>query len=86
MALVLTCNPGGRIHIGDSIVVTVEHSTDFTDQIKVLVDAPQSIPVHREKIYKQIQAKKKRTATLKNGFRERPVMQKWKSIKQQQVK
>jgi len=47
--LVLTRQIGKRIMIGDDIVVTILSVSG--QQVKVGVDAPKDIPVHREEIY-----------------------------------
>ncbi len=52
--LVLTRKRDESIIIGDSIKVTIVDVRG--DQVKVGIDAPRSIPVHREEIYHEIQA------------------------------
>jgi carbon storage regulator len=50
--LVLTRRPGQSIMIGNDITVTVLEIRN--DQVRIGVDAPRSIQVHREEIYEQI--------------------------------
>lgn len=52
--LVLTRKRDESIIIGDHIKITIVDVRG--DQVKVGIDAPRSIPVHREEIYKEIQA------------------------------
>ena len=50
--LVLTRKPGESIMIGSDIVVTVLEVR--SDQIRIGIDAPRSISVHREEVYLQV--------------------------------
>ncbi|WP_420452485.1 carbon storage regulator CsrA [Ilumatobacter sp.] len=50
--LILTRKAGESIVIGDDVVVTVVESS--RDQVRLGVDAPRSISVHREEVYAQI--------------------------------
>jgi carbon storage regulator len=52
--LVLTRKVGERILIGDGIVITVVRIQG--DKVRIGVDAPPSIPVHREEVYRRVQA------------------------------
>lgn len=47
--LVLTRKVGERIIIGDGIVVTVVRIQN--DKIRIGIDAPNSVTVHREEVY-----------------------------------
>ncbi len=58
--LVLTRKRDESIIIGDEIRVTVVDVRG--DQVKLGIDAPRRIPVHREEIYKEIQAENRRAA------------------------
>lgn len=58
--LVLTRKRDESIIIGDEIRVTVVDVRG--DQVKLGIDAPRSIPVHREEIYKEIQEENRRAA------------------------
>lgn len=55
--LIFTRRKGERFMIGDDIVVTVLES-DWAGQVKVGIDAPKDVPVHREEIYERIQKEK----------------------------
>lgn len=53
--LVLTRRKNERIRIGESIVVTVVEIRG--DKVRIGIDAPQDIPVHREEVYQAIAAR-----------------------------
>lgn len=53
--LVLTRNAGESIRIGDDITVIVL-SNNRTGQVKLGIDAPREITVHREEVYQKIQS------------------------------
>jgi len=50
--LVLTRKPGESLHIGDDIKITLMEIKG--NQVRVGVDAPSSVKIYREEIYKQI--------------------------------
>jgi len=52
--LILTRKSGEKIRIGKDIIVSVIENS--TRQVKLGIEAPQHIPVHREEIYNLIQA------------------------------
>ena len=54
--LILSRNIGESIVIGDDVVVRVLQVKD--NQVRIGVDAPKDIPVHREEIYDRIQNEK----------------------------
>ncbi len=58
--LVLTRKRDESIIIGDNIKVTVVDVRG--DQVKIGIEAPRSISVHREEIYNEIQAENRRAA------------------------
>jgi len=58
--LVLTRKRDESIMIGDEIRVTVVEVRG--DQVKIGIDAPRSIPVHREEVYKEILEENRRAA------------------------
>lgn len=60
--LVLTRRPGENIRIGDNIVITVLKIGP--GQVKIGVDAPASVVVHREEIFERIQEANRRAAGL----------------------
>ena len=59
--LVLSRKANQSIMIGDDIrlvVVSLDH-----DQVKIGIDAPRDIPVHRSEVYEEIQRANQRAAT-----------------------
>ena len=62
--LVLVRREGESIRIGDDIKITVTAIRDDADsrsnrvKVKLAIDAPREIPVHREEIYQAIQREK----------------------------
>jgi carbon storage regulator len=52
--LVLSRRAGESINIGDDVVVTVLEVRG--DIVRVGVDAPRSVRVHREEVYREVQA------------------------------
>lgn len=52
--LILSRRPGEKIMIGDDIVVTTLGVKG--NQVRLGIDAPKNLPVHREEIYRRIQA------------------------------
>ena len=58
--LVLTRRLGESIRIGDEISIRV---LDIQrGQVRVAIDAPREIPVHREEIYQQVQDENRKAA------------------------
>jgi carbon storage regulator len=55
--LVLTRRIGESLVIGDNVTMTVLGIKG--QQVRIGIDAPQDVPVHREEIYTRIQADKK---------------------------
>lgn len=53
--LVLTRRLNEKIRIGDDIVITILQTGN---QVKVGIDAPREMPVHREEIYQRVNAGK----------------------------
>ncbi|HQQ74054.1 MAG TPA: carbon storage regulator CsrA [Pseudomonadales bacterium] len=51
--LVLTRNAGETLRIGDEITVTILNTKG--NQIRIGIDAPKNVDVHREEIYQRIQ-------------------------------
>jgi carbon storage regulator len=56
--LILSRKMGESIHVGDSVVVTVLGVT--RGQVKIGIEAPKALSVHREEIYQRIQDEKSR--------------------------
>lgn len=50
--LVLTRRTGESIHIGDDVVVTVLDVRN--DQVRIGIQAPRSVKVHREELLRQV--------------------------------
>ena len=57
--LILTRKPGERVRIGEDVVVTVFGVNG--NQVRIGVDAPREVEVHREEIYRRIQSEQKAT-------------------------
>lgn len=55
--LILTRTPGEKIMIGDDVEVTVLSVTG--NQVRLGVEAPKDVPVHREEIYQRIRQERK---------------------------
>ena len=53
--LVLCRKPGEKIVIGDDIVIHILESS-HSSNVRIGIDAPLSVPVHREEIYKKIKS------------------------------
>ncbi len=62
--LILSRKMGESIYVGDSVTVTVLGVT--RGQVKIGIDAPKELTVHREEIYRRIQ-EEKFTGCAKNG-------------------
>lgn len=55
--LIVTRRSGERVMIGDDIVVTVAGIKD--GQVRIGIDAPKEIAVHREEIYERVKAEER---------------------------
>lgn len=60
--LVLSRSVGETLHIGDDITVTVLDVEG--NQVRIGIDAPKDVPVHREEIYQLVQAEKRQKAGM----------------------
>ncbi len=58
--LVLSRRPGESVMIGDQITVTVVEVRG--DQIRIGIDAPRSVKVYREEIFRQVVAENEAAA------------------------
>lgn len=63
--LVLTRKLGENIRIGDSVKITVLEVR--SGQVKLGIDAPPEVKVHREEIYKLIQEENRRAQHGRSG-------------------
>ena len=60
--LVLSRHRDESIMIGDNIVITIVDIRG--DKVRLGIDAPQSIPVHRQEVYEAIQRENSQAANL----------------------
>ena len=66
--LVLTRKVGESITIGDQIEVTIIEIKG--DQVKIGIEAPKAVDIHRKEIYVTIQEENQRAAENANNFNE----------------
>lgn len=59
--LVLSRRPGESIVLGNSIVVTILEVRG--DQIRVGIDAPRDVQVHREEVFRQLESENAQAAS-----------------------
>jgi len=59
--LVLTRKAGESVMIGDDVVVTVLETRG--DVVRIGINAPRSIQVHREEVYQELQAVNREAAS-----------------------
>jgi carbon storage regulator len=63
--LILTRRPGETVMIGDVITITVLGVKG--NQVRVGINAPKSVAVHREEIYERIKREEQGEATIDEG-------------------
>ncbi len=61
--LILTRNIGQSLKVGDSVDVVVLGVKG--NQVRIGIEAPKNLPVHREEIYNKIKAERTITADMK---------------------
>jgi carbon storage regulator len=59
--LVLTRRPGESIMVGDDVVITVLEIRG--DVVRIGINAPRTVQVHREEIYRELQAANREAAS-----------------------
>jgi len=59
--LILSRKMGESIHLGDSVTVTVLGVA--RGQVKIGIDAPRELSVHRDEVYRRIQEERVRVAS-----------------------
>lgn len=64
--LILTRRVGETVIIGDDVIIKVLGTKG--NQVRVGINAPKSIPVHREEVYERIQAEKRRARPRPAGI------------------
>lgn len=57
--LILTRTPGETLHLGDDIVITVTGVRG--DQIRLGIEAPKHVAVHRQEVYERIEGEVRST-------------------------
>lgn len=63
--LVLSRHRDESIMIGDDVVVTIVDIRG--DKVRLGIDAPQDIPVHRQEVYEAIQRENKKAAEMRQA-------------------
>lgn len=63
--LLLTRKLGENIRIGDDVKITIVEVKG--NHVKLGIDAPPSVKVHREEIYERIQQENRRAQSLQGG-------------------
>jgi len=63
--LLLTRKPGEAVIIGDFIRISIRSIND--NKVKLAIEAPNAVPVHREEIHTRIKKEKKKQQSKKNN-------------------
>lgn len=63
--LILTRKPGEAVMIGDDVTFTVLGVKG--NQVRTGIDAPKSVPVHREEIYQRIKRERQEEERARQG-------------------
>jgi len=66
--LILTRHVDQSIIIGDNIVIKILSNT--AGQVRIGIEAPKNIPVHRDEIYRKIQKSKQEVVGNNEGMKE----------------
>lgn len=66
--LVLTRRPGESIVVGNQVVITVLEVRG--DQIRIGIEAPREIQVHREEVFRQLESENTQAASTVQRARE----------------
>ena len=66
--LILTPHVDQSIIIGDNIVIKILSNT--AGQVRIGIEAPKNIPVHRDEIYRKIQKSKQEVVGNNEGMKE----------------
>jgi carbon storage regulator len=61
--LILSRRPGETVMIGDDVTLTVLGVSG--NQVRIGINAPKDVPVHREEVYERIQQEKAGTLRLR---------------------
>jgi carbon storage regulator len=56
--LILTRRKDQKIMVGDKIIISVLSVADEYGRVKIGIDAPKDVTVHREEVYQRIQKEK----------------------------
>ena len=64
--LILTRRPGESLRICDDVVITVLSLK--SGQVRMGIEAPKHIPVHRQEVYERIQAEKLSSARIEEAL------------------
>lgn len=65
--LVLSRKTDEKIKIGDEITITIAAIRDY--KVRIGIDAPKGVPVHRQEIYEAIQAAREAEASPASDHR-----------------